>query len=146
VIISTGQSNWAKEVTDVPGLANLIRDTHDELSSSVAEDPSSAFWQGFFDTSRSSSLMTLNGSHRTASEDSTSHTVVVLPDYTFVNEVHPTKAGAVGFWLNVFEPTSGSRGSECKTWTLPYDAVVLICRHAIVFHLSWGAHRIAFSA
>lgn len=80
--------------------------------------------------------MILNGSHRTASEDSTHNTVIVLPDYTFVNDVPESFDGATDLWKSSLDPTlarggkvleSFRGGSELKSWALPYNIVILIC-------------------
>ena len=68
--------------------------------------------------------MVLNGSHRTASEDATKHTVIVLPDFTFVNEVPGEGNGgmkkgeergkAEEFWKKYLDPR-GTRGGDLRT-------------------------------
>jgi hypothetical protein len=150
VIVSTGQTNWAKEVTGVSGtLAYFLAEAHGSLASGSrgggdrgagrSGSESSSNWPGFYDSKASSSLMILNGSHRTASEDSTHNTVIVLPDYTFVNSVPESSDGATDLWKSSLDPSLGRGGkvlenfhggSELKSWPLPYNIVILICGSA----------------
>ena len=144
MIVSTGQTNWAKEVTDVSGtLAYFIAEAHRSLSSAGSREDGDSVgaennrnWPGFYDSKTSSRLMILNGSHRTASENSTHNTVIVLPDYTFVNEVPESFDGATDLWKSSLDPSVGRGGkvltdlrggSELKSWPMPYNIVILIC-------------------
>lgn len=141
MIISTGRTNWAKEVTDVSGsLAYFLASAQDSLSASSYGDHTSkngsegSSWPGFLESKASSRLMILNGSLRTASEDSTHHTVLVLPDFILVNDVPESLEGANDLWHSSLDPSIGRGGailknpsSDLKTWPLPYDIVIMIC-------------------
>ena len=147
MIVSTGQTNWAKEVTDVSGtLSYFLAGAHSSLSvgsrrsgegdAGRLESENSPNWPGFYDSKASSNLIILNGSHRTASEDSTHKTTIVLPDYTFVNDIPESFDGAADLWKSSLDPSVGRGGkvldtfrggSELKSWPLPYNIVILIC-------------------
>lgn len=82
--------------------------------------------------------MILNGSLRSASDDPSLHTVLVLPDYVMVNEVPESKDGAVDLWKVQLDPDAGRGGAmlispesnvDMKTWPIPYDVVIMLCEY-----------------
>lgn len=143
MIISTGQTNWAKEVTEVDGtLAYYLadHDAHHSTSGSHRgrrEDESvTTDIPGFISTEGTSRLMILNGSLRSASDDPSLHTVLVLPDYVVVNEVPESKEGASDLWRSQLDAQVGRGGRllkqpeanvDLKTWPIPYDVVIMLC-------------------
>ncbi|QRV87900.1 altered inheritance of mitochondria protein 32 [Ceratobasidium sp. AG-Ba] len=132
VVISTGKSDWPREVTEVSGsLAEHISNAHNKLISSAPHPPkSSNAPPGVFVPTESHRLSVLNGSHR---EIGAAHTVLVFPDYKLVKDVPPTAEGADSFWRAAIDPAVGREGKvvggEIKSWTLPYAAVILLCSH-----------------
>lgn len=124
-------------MTDVSGsLASYLSKVQDEQSShsrpSADTDSKKQSWPGFLDSSAASRHMILNGSHRTASESSTARTVLVLPDYVFVNEVEDSMSGATELWKSALDPAVGRSGAQIpstnvKSWPIPYDAVIMMC-------------------
>ncbi|KAI0832314.1 Sucrase/ferredoxin-like-domain-containing protein [Trametes gibbosa] len=151
IVISTGKSDWVREVTDAKGtLAAYV----DEISSSGRppkdKDPSkkskdgggapavhSAHVPGIFDSSnlaKNKRVTILNGSHRTVSTDHDRDTVLVFPDYRVVTEVARTHDGADQLWthavspsLALYEVPPGS--TAVKSWIIPYSCVILLCSH-----------------
>ncbi|KAG5654476.1 hypothetical protein H0H81_001975 [Sphagnurus paluster] len=142
VIISTGKSDWDREVTDTKGsLAAYLLSAQNRSSFPIAEPtPPTTPAQtvrpvaGVFSSSDSTKISILNGSHNTMSEDLDQETVLVFPDYTLVADVPRTREGAQGLWETAVDP-SVQRGDAVlektpfKTWVLPYSCVILLCSH-----------------
>ncbi|KAG8722806.1 hypothetical protein FRC08_007754 [Ceratobasidium sp. 394] len=132
VVISTGKSDWPREVTEVSNsLAEHLSNAHSKLISSAPRPPKSENAPpGVFTSTESHRLSVLNGSHH---ELGTAHTVLVFPDYKLVKEVPATTAGAASFWKATIDPAVGVEGrqseGEMKSWILPYAAVILLCSH-----------------
>ena len=186
MIVSTGISNWAHEVTETEGsLAYFLRDAHMSLSkkdkdsklprgpdaSRLPEDqlpvamsaiqlasegmsapppapPQASKVSGekkdtfpaILDTSQSERLIINNGSFKSASDNQDCLTAIVLPDFTYVNEINETKEDAERLWRTTLDPGIGRAGrklpddgaeslrsQQFQTRPLPYDSVVLIC-------------------
>ncbi|EIW62061.1 uncharacterized protein TRAVEDRAFT_115405 [Trametes versicolor FP-101664 SS1] len=151
IVISTGKSDWVREVTDAKGtLAAYV----DELSSSgrppkdshspkkpkdreLAPPNGSAHVAGIFDSSnlaRNKRVTILNGSHRTVSADHDRDTVLVFPDYTAVTEVERSRAGAEHLWTHSVSPSvelhaAPKPDKEVRSWIIPYSCVILLCSH-----------------
>ncbi|KAG8765684.1 hypothetical protein FRC12_007360 [Ceratobasidium sp. 428] len=134
VVISTGKSDWPREVTEVSNsLAEHLSNAHSKLiSSSSAPRPTKSgdAPPGVFTSAESNRLSVLNGSHH---ETGAAHTVLVFPDYKLVKEVPATAEGATSLWKATLDPAVGVEGkqgeAEMKSWVLPYAAVILLCSH-----------------
>lgn len=118
------------------------------------------------DTTRSTRLTVLNGSFRSVSEDDHHHdedndeldkgqgkgrgpqTVIVLPDFTFVNGVSEIKEDVERLWRTRLDSNVGRAGKRdsvtsndeegvkksgkngrFETRPLPYDSVILLCEY-----------------
>lgn len=147
VVISTGQTDWEKEVTETKGsLAAYLVGARNQASLPISEPsppkPESEISQpvqstsGVFRFSDSTKISILNGSHHTMSDDLDLDTVLVFPDYTVVVDVPRSKEGAQGLWESAIDPRVGREGSgtsfensSFRTWVLPYSCVILLCSH-----------------
>ncbi|KAJ1308510.1 hypothetical protein OPQ81_004214 [Rhizoctonia solani] len=136
VVISTGKSDWAREVTEESGsLAEHLSNVHGKLVSSSTARPtkSGGTPPGVFAASDSTRLSVLNGSHHEVGCRPKTHTVLVFPDYKLVKDVAATNEGASELWKAVLDPAVGveGKGNEfgMKSWILPYSAVILLCSH-----------------
>ncbi|CAE6516054.1 unnamed protein product [Rhizoctonia solani] len=152
VVISTGKSDWVREVTEESNslaehlnnvhvteesnsLAEHLNNVHGKLVSSSTARPSKSGGApaGVFTASDSTRLSILNGSHREVGCTPKTHTVLVFPDYKLVKDVPPTNEGASELWKAVLDPAVGIEGkatdSGMKSWILPYSAVILLCSH-----------------
>ncbi|CAE6487088.1 unnamed protein product [Rhizoctonia solani] len=136
VVISTGKSDWVREVTEESNsLAEHLNNVHGKLVSSSTARPSKSGGApaGVFTASDSTRLSILNGSHREVGCTPKTHTVLVFPDYKLVKDVPPTNESASELWKAVLDPAVGIEGkatdSGMKSWILPYSAVILLCSH-----------------
>jgi len=136
VIISTGASDWQKEITDEKNsLAHHLDAAQHKLIHSTKKSvaPSANHVPGLFESADSTSLSILNGSHRTVSDDHESETVIVLPDFKLVTSVDKTAKGAEELWKAALDPDVGRAGlpaqPNIRSFPLPYHCVVLICSH-----------------
>lgn len=143
VIISTGKSDWDREVTETKGsLAALLLGAQNHANLPISE-PAPPQPQtngkvvrsaaGVFRSSDSTKISILNGSHNTMSDDIDKETVLIFPDYTIVAEVPRTREGAQGLWESAVDPDVGRGGAiiekaPYKTWVLPYSCVILLCK------------------
>ncbi|KAG8829542.1 hypothetical protein FRC17_006426 [Serendipita sp. 399] len=128
VVISTGASDWAREVTEENGsLAQLLSSVSSSSSFPLITPPS------FPPSKPTTRLAILNGSH-TSNEDET-HRVLVLPDYKVVVGVASTRNDAKALYDYALAPSVGRIGgnlgpeSSLKTYPLPYTCVILLCSH-----------------
>ncbi|KAG6880074.1 hypothetical protein C0992_006886 [Termitomyces sp. T32_za158] len=143
VVISTGKTDWDREVTETRGsLAALLSGAKNLANLPIAEPtppvtPSPKAVRtpaGVFRSSDSTKISILNGSHNTIADDIDQETVLVFPDYTIVTNVPRTREGARGLWEWAVDPAV-ERGSAViektpfKTWVLPYSCVILLCSH-----------------
>jgi hypothetical protein len=146
-MISTGKSDWEKEVTEVEGtLASFLLQVHKKALSSAPDpitkaehDHKIATIPGVFHSSESSRLAILNGSHTTVSEDCTKETVLVLPDYKAVVGVPRTLEGAEELWRCALDPSLGRAGEadpSFRSWLLPYSCLILLCAWEEILRLA----------
>ncbi|KAI0952178.1 hypothetical protein AcV7_008063 [Taiwanofungus camphoratus] len=134
LVISTGKSDWQKEVTDARGtLAAYLDSTRDEAPKSKPTRPplqngAATGTPGVYNSREVSKITILNGSHNTVCDEATRETVLVFPDYKIVTEVERSSEGAKKFWKSVGKGDSKA-DAELKTWVLPYSCVILLCSH-----------------
>lgn len=98
---------------------------------------------GVFAATSHQRLSVLNGSHHALTTDADTHaTALVLPDYVAIASVPVSSVGAEALWRHACDPaveragthavpTEGSDKSEeaeLKTWPLPYNCVILLCK------------------
>ncbi|KAG8956729.1 hypothetical protein FRC04_000207 [Tulasnella sp. 424] len=134
VVISTGKSDWEREVTEARGtLAANLNDLSisGHKSSSSSNGPKVP---GVFNSDSATRLSVINGSHRTTSEDASKETVLIFPDYKMVTEVDSTSKGAETLARGFLDAELSKAGSDqpqigSKSWILPYQAVILLCSH-----------------
>lgn len=143
MVISTGKSDWQKEVTEATGsLAAFLLEARPEdkassppmFESTDTPVPPKAM-EGIFGPSDSTRLSILNGSHTTHSTGESLETVLILPDYKVVAEVPRSIDGAKRFWdsaLHMSEPPK--EDILFKTWVLPYSCVILLCASSTRSH------------
>ncbi|KAF7433289.1 hypothetical protein PC9H_005239 [Pleurotus ostreatus] len=142
VIISTGKSDWDRDVTDTKGslAAHIHTVAHKAAHSSVfhhkAEEEvvPASLPHGIYRPSDSTKISILNGNHTTVSEDHTHETVLILPDYKVVTGVPSTLHGAEALYQTALDPSLGRTGiplekGTLKTWVLPYSCLILLCSH-----------------
>lgn len=138
LLISTGQSDWDREVTHTSGslAAYLVAAQRATKSSSPSSSPrldgQSVSTKGIFGAAESSKVSILNASHHSTSSDETGETVLVLPDYRLVTDVRRTPDGAQELWDTIRSSTTNQAGarpndSTLKSWMLPYSCVILLC-------------------
>jgi hypothetical protein len=142
VVISTGKSDWDRDVTETAGsLAAYLLDVQNKAPSLAAtkaaapkedEDIVPAI-SGAFLSSDSTKISILNGSHNTLCDDCARETVLIFPDYKVVTGISRTMEGAEGLWKTSVDPTLGRVGavlgqSPFKTWIVPYSCVILLCK------------------
>ena len=147
--------DWQKEVTEAENsLAYLIWEAKTKLSApaptsppetnseskATPDTPPKDAVSGLFSSTDSKRIAILNGSHRTTCHDGKKQTVLVFPDYKMITEVEETKEDAELVWKTALNPELGRAGSfptgmgtKTKSWPLPYDAVVLLCKISIMW-------------
>ncbi|RPD81227.1 Sucraseferredoxin-like protein [Lentinus tigrinus ALCF2SS1-7] len=153
IVISTGKSDWAREVTDASGsLAAFVSHVSSpglfgggggkEKGRKEKDKPvngaTKAGVSGVFpaDPAKIHKVTILNGSHRTVSDDDDKETVLVFPDYKVVTEVAVSPAGAEELWEHALSPSVNlhstprdTKGTSVKSWIIPYACVILLCSH-----------------
>ncbi|KAG6333507.1 hypothetical protein ID866_5583 [Astraeus odoratus] len=146
VVISTGKSDWHREVTEADGTLAAFISKVDENLGGKRDIPrndtdgraSKALPPGLFTQDTSRRLSILNGSHHALSPQhdpkSTVETVIVLPDYKIVTGVPRTRDGAETLWKTALDPTYGRTGAlersdTLQSWILPYTCLILLCSH-----------------
>ncbi|KAG9045490.1 hypothetical protein FS837_006232 [Tulasnella sp. UAMH 9824] len=133
VVISTGKSDWEREVTEARGsLAAHLNDL--SVSGRKASHSNGPKTPGVFNSDSATRLSILNGSHHTTSEDTSKQTVLVFPDYKIVTEIDSTKKGAETLVNGYLDSDLSKAGSDqpqigTKSWIIPYQAVILLCSH-----------------
>lgn len=147
MVISTGKSDWQKEVTDasgtlaaylseVAGQAPKPNEDADESTRHTAAEPKFKSIPGIFSSSDSTRTSILNGSHHTLSHDHSLDTVLIFPDYKVVTEVPQSLSGARSFWKSALDPAvEWEYDNSLKTWVLPYSCVILLCEKFLGCHL-----------
>jgi len=141
VVISTGKSNWANEVTEEKdSLAAFLSAANSSLDTSKKHKSSSDHSvPGVFSHTEAGRLAILNGSHKPFSSDESQNTVIVLPDFKVMSSIPSTLEGAEALWKAALDPSLGRAGAslrtdELKTWVLPYSCLILLCKfHTTVF-------------
>ncbi|KAF7316481.1 hypothetical protein MIND_00167200 [Mycena indigotica] len=130
ILVSTGKTDWDRDVTSTRGsLASHISSAH--YKSSAHATHSHPTVPGVFDTTASTEITILNGSHASVCEE---ETVLVFPDYVAVTGIPPTSKGAQLLWKNALDPAIprilGSNDQPgLQTWLLPYACVITMCSH-----------------
>ena len=140
MVISTGKSDWEKEVTEASdSLALYLAEQSHKTGGKERKDKggkggdaAAASLPGLCDPRTASKIIMLNGSHNTVCDDSLQETVLVLPDYKVVTGVPRTSAGAQDLWKYYVDPklpraSSAPADSHLKSWVLPYSCVILLC-------------------
>lgn len=142
-MISTGKSDWERDITDDKAslAAAMLQVTTGASSHSQKPSLSPTNMKsvrptaGLFRTADSTRTSVLNGSHRTICHENEFETVLVFPDYKVVTEVRRSVQGAQDLWDSAVDPKLGGAGasgaflekSPLKTWVLPYACVILLC-------------------
>jgi hypothetical protein len=133
VVISTGKSDWEKEVTEAQGtLAAYLLQVQTKHSAPAkpqeTEQEETAPSSGVFSSSDSNRIAIVNGSHETLSEDCTRETVLLFPDYKLVVGIPRSLDGAQDLWNGAVDPALDRLGveqSSFKSWILPYSCVIM---------------------
>ncbi|KAF7325601.1 hypothetical protein MKEN_00409700 [Mycena kentingensis (nom. inval.)] len=131
ILISTAAKDWDRDVTSTRGsLAAHVSAVPLKTSATVTSAPRSP---GIFDTSASTEIAILNGSHASISDGEHEGTVLVFPDYVAVAGVPETSKGAQLLWKSALDPAipravGGGEGG-LQTWVLPYACVITMCSH-----------------
>ncbi|KAI6105520.1 Sucrase/ferredoxin-like-domain-containing protein [Pisolithus sp. B1] len=147
VVISTGKSDWHREVTEADGTlaaflcsANERHCTSSDSTGKASSAPNDnkPLPPGLFTQDTSNRLSILNGSHHSLSlhhdPASTLETVIILPDYKVVTDVPRSLEGAETLWKSALDPAYGRSGAPersdtLKSWVLPYSCLILLCSH-----------------
>ncbi|KAF8633675.1 hypothetical protein AX15_001286 [Amanita polypyramis BW_CC] len=136
ILISTGRSDWDREVTETPHslAAHVLSARQSAQSESTTTSDDKATESPIFQPTDSNRISILNASHHSMSCNENNETVIVFPDYKFVTEVHRSPEGAQIIWNNVVNPAVDRTGvprekSPLKSWVLPYACVILLCSH-----------------
>ena len=142
MVISTGKSDWERDITDeedslaaalsqVMHVSSQISVSPPRPSSSPPKAKISKQSPGLFSSTDSDRISVLNGSHRSLSHEDDHETVLVFPDYKCISEVSRSRQGALELWQSAVDP-SGREGtdidSNLKTWVIPYASVILLCK------------------
>ena len=155
-MISTGKTDWVREVTDASGtLAAYCSDVasgggHRDKEKSKGKDKdkakkASGSVAGVFDAnpSKLKRVTILNGSHKTVSDDHSKETVLVFPDWKVLTEVERSPAGAEALYehsvspsVPLFAPPPSEKTGSLKSWLLPYACVILLCKSYLPVCLS----------
>ncbi|KAL4081924.1 Sucrase/ferredoxin-like-domain-containing protein [Scleroderma yunnanense] len=147
VVISTGKSDWQKEVTEADGTLAAFLSSADEKfrtkpgtpdANDLPSQGTKTLPAGIFTQETAGRLSILNGNHNSLSlhhdTASTLETVLILPDYKFVTDVPRSLDGAKLLWTTALDPAYGGFGSPdrsdtLKSWILPYSCLILLCSH-----------------
>jgi len=153
VVISTGKSDWAHDISSE--LGSLAEYLDSAISSGKPDKPKSdkadkpkgdkgdkangkpekkEKGSGLYISSQERKITILNGSHHTVCSEPEQETVLVLPDYKVVTNVARTKEGAAALHNNhlvhgVSRVGVPSEGDGLQSWVLPYSCVILLCSH-----------------
>ncbi|EPQ59395.1 hypothetical protein GLOTRDRAFT_136275 [Gloeophyllum trabeum ATCC 11539] len=133
IVISTGKTDWEREVTDAEGtLAAYVYHVKESSPSAKRRKAGGTNIPGVYDVSEGSNVLVLNGSHKTVSDDENLETVLILPDYKVATDIPRSLGGAKALWKAALDPSVGRAGApltQGKTWILPYNCVILLCSH-----------------
>ncbi|KAF8897308.1 Sucrase/ferredoxin-like-domain-containing protein [Infundibulicybe gibba] len=123
VVISTGKSDWDREVTETKGsLAAYLQEVQNMApppmftpSSPPTSGKSVRPIGGIFRSSDSTKISILNGSHRALDDEDDLDTVLVFPDYKVITEIPRSMDGAQSLWDNAVDPSSHKkRDNRCS--------------------------------
>lgn len=149
VVISTGQSDWAREVTEAPGtIAAILLNTREVLGPASlpapvpkgvpAPLPESSKMHGVFSPSDSNKLSILNGSHVTVADKRGDETVLLFPDYSMIVGVRATEDSVDAFYKTVLDPALAAdvpltiphplADAGLHAQVLPYACVIMLCK------------------
>jgi hypothetical protein len=142
-VISTGKTDWEREVTEVNGsLATRVHDIFKSSNSSAKPaDPVAGKLKhsvpGVFTQQEATRLSILNGSHTTISEHHDRATVLIFPDYRVVFGVENTPKAAELLYEKAVSPSTTyiptipeeREDGELPFGVLPipYSCVILLC-------------------
>lgn len=141
-MISTGKSDWEKDVTSVQDslAAHLLAASASSSSSGgggSSEEPgdkkSEKSVPGVFTHLSANRIAILNGSLNTVSDDTDKETVLVFPDYKVVYDVDRSLDGATGLWASAIDPAIDVTPTTKTSLTIPYSCVILICTHTLTY-------------
>jgi len=134
VVISTGKSDWEREVTDASDtLAAYIDSARGEFKPPKDKGGKDAAANGagglpgVYKSTESSKVTILNGSHRTVCDDATRETVLVFPQYKVVTGVERSEEGAKKLLHSL--KANAKESDALKTYVLPYSSVIMLCSH-----------------
>lgn len=143
-MISTGQTDWEREVTEVKGtLAAMVNDLFNSSKPSLAKATDAAAGKlqysvpGVFTQQDSTRISILNGNHTTVSEHHDRETVLVFPEYRVVFGVECAPKAAELLYEKVVSPSTTyiptipeeKEAGELPFGILPipYSCVILLC-------------------
>jgi len=146
IVISTGKTDWEREVTDVDGsLAASISGLFESYKSSSAKPANTTAKKlehtvpGVFTQQQGTRLSILNGSHTTISEHHERETVLIFPEYRVVFGVENTPKTAELLYEKAVSPSTTyiptipeeSEAGELPFGIvpIPYSCVILLCSH-----------------
>ena len=139
---ATGKSDWAHDVSSVDGtLAQLASAASSSASGKPAwlskllkrsskrsQLPDGVHGSAVLDGTESTKITILNGSLR--SDDATTSSMLVFPDFKMVRSIPVTVDGAQALFADHLAPTARPAApstSTLRSWPLPYRAVILLC-------------------
>lgn len=146
IVISTGQTDWEKEVTEVEGtLAAMINNLATSSKPSLADAAESGAGKlqfsvpGVFTQQDSTRVSIHNGSHTTISEHHGRETILVFPEYRVVFGVESTPKAAELLYEKVVSPSTtyiptipeerDAGELPFGILPIPYSCVILLCSH-----------------
>ncbi|KAE9399027.1 hypothetical protein BT96DRAFT_920384 [Gymnopus androsaceus JB14] len=141
IIVSTGKMDWERgSIFTKNSLAAHIQQvmhnapTSSSPTSSEMKAKRAIHVPGVFDSSESTKISILNGSHHTISDNNHHETVLVFPDYVMVTEVPRSLDGAKILWDTILSPqvsvhSPTNEKSSLSSWVIPYSCVILLCSH-----------------
>lgn len=144
IVISTGKTDWEREVTEVNGsLAASINGLFESSKSSSAKPADTTAKKlehtvpGVFTQQEGTRLSILNGSHTTISEHHERETVLIFPEYRVVFGVENTPKASELLYEKAVSPSTTyiptipeeSEAGELPFGILPipYSCVILLC-------------------
>lgn len=159
IVISTGKTDWEREVTDVKGsLAALIRGLAESSKSSAKPADAAAkklehTVPGVFTQRQGTRLSILNGSHTTLSEHHERETVLIFPEYRVVFGVENTPKAAELLYEKAVSPSTTyiptipeeSEAGELPFGIvpIPYSCVILLCASRLSNETLDDAHSLS---
>jgi hypothetical protein len=134
-VISTGKTDWDREVTEVEGslaaeLARLHKaaDLQPKKESKTNGGLVAHKINGVFDSKDHTRLSILNGSHFSTDSNEEMASVLLFPTYKLVN-VASTPDGAALLWNeHLYANGDGVSKRQTQSWILPFACVILLCK------------------